>query len=151
MQRADLEHILRAAGAITRVSQWIVFDASSSAAELYAPDHAWATRLLDASIGEKSAFHKRFGYYARGVKPPVLPKFWRERAMTILSPATGGVAGTCPSAADVAVSRLAAGRDVSVRHHQLCELLQELPPAVARRVEARLRRISATDTGRRRR
>ena len=47
MRRAALEHILRAAGAVTRVREWIVLDATSDQAELYAPEHAWAAKMLD--------------------------------------------------------------------------------------------------------
>ena len=147
MERSNLEHILRAAGALTRVSQWIVLEAPECA-ELWAPDHPWAGGLVGASIGEKSPFHRRFGYFARGVKPAVLPRFWRERAMTILSQATAGTAGTCPSAADVAIARLAAGRQVAVQADEIRPLLEELEPATARKVAARL---SATNTARRRR
>jgi hypothetical protein len=140
MERAQLEHILKAAGAITRVSDWIVLDATSDAAELYAPDRRWATKMVDLSIGEGSLFHRRFGYFARGVKPPVLPRFWRERATTILSDATAGTAGTCLSPRDAAIARLAEGRDAFVRPEELRELLEELDPATARRLERRLRR-----------
>ena len=143
MRRAALEHILRAAGAVTRVREWIVLDATSDQAELYAPEHAWAAKMLDASVGEGSLFHKRFGYCARGVKPPVLPRFWRERAMTILSDTTAGTSGTCMSAADAAIARLAAGREAAMTPDALRELLDELKPAVARRVERRLNGVAA--------
>ena len=136
MDRKQLEHVVAAAGALTRVTEWVVLDASGSVAELYAPEHAWAAKMVSASIGQGSAFHKRFGYCARGVKAPVLPWFWRQRATSIV---VQGALGACVSAADAAIARLAAGEKAELLDR---ELLQELEPSVARR-------ISAMDTARR--
>jgi len=135
VDRKQLEHIVGAAGALTRVTEWIVLDATRNAAEMYAPEEPRATRMVEASIGEGSPFHKRFGYCARGIKAPVLPWFWRQRAITII---VHGTMGRCVSAADAAVARLAAGQEATLLDR---ELLQELKPSIARR-------ISAMDTGR---
>src|SRR5688572_20882982 len=128
MTRSELEHVLRAAGAIAGVYEWVVIGSQailgarpdapdevvvSQEVDLYAPDDEAASDLIDGSIGEKSPFHDTFGYYAHGVGPrtAVLPREWRKRATTIRSEATGGVTGICPDPADLAVSKLVAGRE----------------------------------------
>jgi len=128
MKRGELEHILRAAGAITGVSTWVVVGSqailgavpnapedllASQEADVYAPDDETASDLVDGSIGEKSPFHESFGYYGHGVgaETALLPSRWRERAVTIQSPSTGGVQGICPAPADLAISKLAAWRE----------------------------------------
>jgi hypothetical protein len=126
MNRNQVEHILRAAGAITGRNEWVigsqailgaVADAPaeitvSEELDLYAPgEHA--SDLIDGSIGERSPFHETFGYYAHGVsaETATLPARWRERAIIIRSEATGGVTGICPDLSDLAVSKLAAWRE----------------------------------------
>src|SRR5215210_9280138 len=113
MKRGDLEHVLRAAGAITGVRQWVIVrsqailgafpDApadlvTSQEVDLYAPQDESASDLVDGSIGERSPFHETFGYYAHGVGPETatLPHDWQRRAVVVRSEATGGVTGLCP-------------------------------------------------------
>jgi hypothetical protein len=69
--------------------------------------------LIDGSIGEGSPFHDTFGYYAHGVgeETATLPAGWKERLVRVVSPATGGATGLCLELHDLAVSKLAAGRD----------------------------------------
>lgn len=177
MTRAELEHILRAAGAITGEREWVVIGSQailgaapdapeellvSQEADVYAPGNEMASDLVDGSIGEKSPFHDTFGYYAHGVGPrtAILPARWRERAVTIESLATGGVTGICPAPADLAISKLAAGREkdrlfvASLFRHaivhpdELRQLLAELDPDVVSRVETRLRSIETELNGR---
>ena len=84
MTRSELEHILRAAGAISGVSEWVIIGSQailgafpdspreivvSQEVDLYAPGDESASDLVDGSIGEKSPFHETFGYYAHGVGP----------------------------------------------------------------------------------
>ena len=100
MKRDDLEHVLRAAGAITGVSTWVIVGSQailgsvpnapaellvSQEVDLYAPADEAASDLVDGSIGEKSPFHESFGYYAHGVgeETAILPSRWRERAVAI--------------------------------------------------------------------
>jgi hypothetical protein len=135
MDRKQLEHIVGAAGALTRVTEWVVLDATGNVAVMFAPEHPWAAKMVSASIGEGSTFHKRFGYCARGVKAAVLPWFWRQRAASMI---VRGTLGTCVSAADAAIARLVAGEEAELLDR---DLLQELKPSIARR-------ISALDTGR---
>src|ERR1039457_1844200 len=85
----------------------------SQEVDLYAPSDESASDLVDGSIGEKSPFHKSFGYYAHGVgqNTALLPSRWQERAIAIQSPSTAGVIGICPAPADLAISKLVAWRD----------------------------------------
>jgi len=128
MKRDDLEHVLRAAGAITGVSTWVIVGSQailgavpnaptellvSQEVDLYAPADEAASDLVDGSIGEKSPFHESFGYYAHGVgeETAILPTRWRERAVAIQTARTSGVIGICPEPTDLAVSKLVAWRE----------------------------------------
>jgi hypothetical protein len=128
MTRNQLEHILRAAGAITDESEIVVLGSQAilgsypdvpealcrsveaDAFPLHAPEKA---DLIDGTIGELSPFHETHGYYAHGITPEtaVLADGWRDRLVRIASPATKGVVGYCLSPPDLAISKLAAGRD----------------------------------------
>ena len=84
MTRAALEHLLRAAAAITDERDFIVIGSQSilgqfpeAPAELlvsdeldiYPRDRPELADLIDGAIGELSFFHDEFGYYAQGVGP----------------------------------------------------------------------------------
>jgi hypothetical protein len=168
MKRHELEHVLRAAGAITARDEWVVIGSQailgavpdapdeitvSEEVDLYSPDDEHASDLLDGSIGERSPFHESFGYYAHGVgrETAILPARWRERASIVRSDATGGVTGICPHPSDLAVSKLAAGREkdlefvAALLRHRITNAaeiemrLPELDDAQASRIRARLR------------
>ncbi|MHB2019640.1 MAG: DUF6036 family nucleotidyltransferase [Candidatus Xenobia bacterium] len=128
MTRAELEHVIRASGAIAEASEIVVIGSQailgsvpepppeltvSMEADLYPLEHPERADLVDGSIGEKSLFHETFGYYAHGIGPEtaVLPAGWRERLVPLQTPATNGVIGRCLSPEDIAVSKLIAGRD----------------------------------------
>jgi hypothetical protein len=56
-------------------------------------------RRLRRSIGEGSAFHETFGYYATGAgeETAILPEDWRSRLVPILNANTSGTNhGTLP-------------------------------------------------------
>lgn len=168
MKRHELEHVLRAAGAITGVSTWVIVGSQailgalpdapaellvSQEVDLYAPGNEHASDLVDGSIGEKSPFHESFGYYGHGVGPEtaILPSRWRERAVTIVGEGTGGVTGICPHPSDLAVSKLAAGREKDIEYvrtllgsgivhvDEVLERVEELDGELASRVRSRLR------------
>jgi len=82
-------------------------------ADAFAPNAPEKTDLIDGTLGELSPFHETHGYYAHGITPEstVLADGWRERLVRVESPATHGVVGLCLSVPDLAVSKLAAGRD----------------------------------------
>lgn len=171
MRRADLEHLLRAAGAIVDEedivvigSQAILASFPEAPAELLVsleadlfPQHApQKSDVIDGAIGERSPFHDTFGYYAHGVGPEtaVLPYRWFSRCVKIEGPATRGVRGWCLSPEDLAISKLVAGRpkDLSfvavarqaglLRAEVVLELLNELDKSDAGRVKERWDRLS---------
>lgn len=68
---------------------------------------------IDGAIGERTTFHETFGYYAHGVaeETATLPAGWKERLVRVQNENTGGAAGLCLEANDLAVSKLVAGRE----------------------------------------
>ena len=170
MNRKQLEHILRAAGAITGLNEWVIIGSQailgsvpdapdeitvSEELDLYAPGDEHASDLIDGSIGERSPFHETFGYYAHGVgaETATLPARWRDRAVIIRSESTAGVIGICPDPSDLAISKLAAWREkdrefiASVLRHgittftEIEERLTELDDATAAQIRPRLRSV----------
>lgn len=69
--------------------------------------------MIDGAIGEASPFHERFGYYAQGVGPDtaILPNDWQSRLVKLQNPNTDLKVGWCLELHDLAVSKLAAGRE----------------------------------------
>jgi hypothetical protein len=128
MQRAELEHLIRAVSAITNQyelviigSQSILGSAPNAPAELLqsmeadfypkaAPELA---DLIDGSVGELSPFHTTFGYYAQGVGPEtaLLPEGWEQRLVKIQNDNTDLKVGLCLEPHDLAASKLAARRE----------------------------------------
>ncbi len=132
MKRADLEHIIRAAGSIADTQQLVIVGSQailgsfpdapaeltvSQEVDTYPLDKPEKADLIDGSIGEMSPFHETFGYYAHGVGPEtaVLPSGWRSRLVPLRNENTRGVTGLCLSPVDLAVSKLAAGREKDLR------------------------------------
>jgi hypothetical protein len=128
MKRSELEHVIRAAGAIAGAKELIIIGSQailssypnapdeltiSMEADVYPLNDPEKSDLIDGTIGELSPFHEQFGYYAHGVGPETacFPADWRERAVKVTNNNTGGVTGICPSPVDLAVSKIAAGRD----------------------------------------
>ncbi len=128
MKRTDLEHIIRAAGNITDCRKLVIIGSQailgsfphapaeltvSQEADTYPLESPEKADLIDGSIGEKSPFHDTFGYYAHGVSPEtaVLPGSWQTRLVTVQNENTQGITGLCLNPVDLAVSKLAAGRE----------------------------------------
>jgi hypothetical protein len=131
MKRADLEHLIRAASAITGEREVVVV---GSAAILGSLDDRLlppeATRsieadlgflddpgqqkadLVDGAIGELSLFHSTFGYFAQGVGLDVArpPEGWRGRLVRLDTPATQPGRGLCLEPHDCVLSKLVAAR-----------------------------------------
>jgi hypothetical protein len=146
MNRAALEHILRAASAVSNEQELVVIGSQavlgqfpdapeallmSIEADLF-PRHAPDKSLLiDGAIGELSAFHQSFGYYAHGVdeNTATLPNGWEERLVPIQNENTAGATGWCLEIHDLAISKLVAGRekDLAFLRVLLRERMAEVP------------------------
>ena len=127
MNRAQLEHIIRAAATIADDDQIVIVGSqsvlgqfpdaptellASMEADVYPLRHPERADLIDGSIGEGSPFHETFGYYAQGVGPEtsVLPPDWQSRAILICNPATRGATGLALEIHDLLVAKAVAGR-----------------------------------------
>lgn len=126
MKRSELEHIIRAAGAIAEDDIVIVGSQSvlgqfplappsllvSAEADVYPRSNPARSDLVDGAIGEGSAFHEQFGYYAQGFDDTTatLPRGWNARLVPIRNDNTRGVTGWCLEVHDLAISKYAAGR-----------------------------------------
>jgi hypothetical protein len=127
MTRSELEHVIRAAGAIAEDGQIVVIGSqailgqypdappallASIEADVFPRTHPERADLIDGAIGEGSRFHEEFGYYAHGVGPTTatLPRGWQRRLVRVQNANTGGVEGLCLEVHDLAVAKYAAGR-----------------------------------------
>lgn len=128
MKRKELEHLIRAAAAITdqyeimvigsqsilgavpNAPESLLFSMEADVYPLHRPD---LSDLIDGAIGELSPFEERFGYYAQGVGPEtaVLPAGWEQRLVKIQNQNTDLKIGYCLEPHDLAASKLVAGRD----------------------------------------
>ncbi len=169
MKRRDLEHLIRAAGAISKSTELVIIGSQailglfpdppdelivSQEADLYPIDDPSKADLIDGTIGELSPFHEQFGYYAHGVGPEtaILPSNWKSRIVKIQNENTLGVTGLCLHPVDVVISKLIAGRqrdfdfvDQLFRHGLISPtdiepVLSELPPDQADSVKTWLQR-----------
>ena len=99
MRRHELEHLIRAAAAVTNEYEIVVIGSQSilgavadppaallqsMEADCYPLKQPELADLIDGAIGELSPFHERFGYYAQGVGPEtaVLPAGWQDRLVS---------------------------------------------------------------------
>lgn len=131
MNIKQLEHVLRAGGSITGCREIVVIGSQALLAscpsapeellvsmevDCYPRDNPAMADLIDGSIGELSPFHATFGYYAHGIGPEtaLLPARWSERVVRLENENTGGTVGLCLSPADLAVSKLLAGREKDI-------------------------------------
>jgi hypothetical protein len=128
MTKEQLEHIIRASAAITGDHEFVIIGSQSilgsysdpgeeltysHEADIFSFKDPNIALVIDGAIGEQSHFHRTFGVYAHGVgeETATLPPGWRDRLVPLRSPATGGAVGLCLEVHDLAVSKLAAGRD----------------------------------------
>jgi hypothetical protein len=174
MQRPQLEHIIRAAAAITCAQQFVVIGSQailgqfpnppgelliSIEADLFSTRSPSDADLIDGSIGEASPFHQTFGYYAHGVsaETAVLPAGWQGRLIPIRNENTGGGAGLCLEVHDLAVSKLVAAREKDLvfiqgllRHGlatlDLIRQRLEVTPISSHRLETSLARLQRLST-----
>lgn len=128
MNRKELEHIIRAAAAITDQYEIVVVGSQSilgavpdappallqsMEADVYPLRRPDLADLIDGAIGELSPFEERFGYYAQGVGPETatLPAGWETRLVKIQNANTDLKIGYCLEPHDLAASKLVAGRE----------------------------------------
>jgi len=132
MNRAQLEHIIRAAATIADDDELIVIGSQSilgqypdapadlcvsNEADVYPKNHPERWDVIDGAIGELSPFHETFGYYAQGVEEgtATLPEGWATRLVAVRTAATRGATGLCLEAHDLVISKYVAGREKDVR------------------------------------
>jgi hypothetical protein len=169
MNRLELEHIIRAAAGNADTDEIVVIGSQailgtisepppelceSIEADVYPKANPASAILIDGAIGEGSLFHKTFGYYAHGVAEDtaVLPVGAAERMVPVCNENTRGVTGWCLEAHDLAVSKLAAGREKDLafvaallKHGLVCEqTLQDRLAAIPnpQKVEMAARHLS---------
>jgi hypothetical protein len=157
MRREHLEHVLRAASQIAGDPDVLVIGsqavlgaipeerlppAATASVEVDVaffddPDDRKADQV-DGAIGELSAFHETFGYYAQGVSvsTAVLPVGWRDRLVLVETSSTAPGRGYLLEPHDCVVSKLVAGRE---KDYAFAEALIEHglidPTVLAERVE----------------
>ncbi len=164
MTRQQLEHVVRAAGAITDERKILVLGSQSILGAFpHPPDSLTVSReadvcpvndpakadLISGAIGEVSQFDSTFGYYAHGLPPTAcpLPQGWEQRLVPFHNANTRGVTALCLAPLDLASSKLVAGRDkdkefvAEMLRHQLIEE-QSLKERIALFEEAEQRRIA---------
>jgi hypothetical protein len=128
MTRVQLEHIIRAAGAIADDRDLIVVGSQailgqfpsappelllSNEADVYPRNRPERSDLIDGTLGDGSPFERSFGYYAHGVseETAVLPEGWRQRLVLVSGENTNFVRGWCLEVHDLAISKYVAGRE----------------------------------------
>lgn len=128
MTRSQLEHIIRASGAIADTQDVVVIGSQavlgqfpnapeellvSNEADVFPRNDPSRSDLIDGSIGQDSPFQREFGYFAHGVgeDTAILPDGWRDRLILVTGENTRGVRGWCLEVHDLAVAKYAAGRE----------------------------------------
>jgi hypothetical protein len=79
-------------------------------ADMYPRGNPDLADQVDGAIGEGSAFHEEYGYYAQGVGPDtaILPRGWESRLIRVENANTDGYAGLCLEVNDLAISKYVA-------------------------------------------
>jgi hypothetical protein len=134
VNRRELEHIVRAAcdllgedvvivgGSQAALAQFpddlpksAILSREADVAALVDPIDEKAT-IINANIGEDTLFHTTHGFFAEGVSRElfIFPPGWQERAIEIDGRADRSTTGLCPEIHDLAVAKLAAGRQKDV-------------------------------------
>ncbi len=130
MTRDQLEHVIRAAAAITKEQSFVVVGSQavllpypdahpdllvSRELDLYPATAPEKSDLIEGAIGALSQFEETFGYYADGVDPDtaVMPADWMDRASLHY---LGDATVVCPDMHDLAVSKCVAQRPKDARY-----------------------------------
>lgn len=156
MKRSELEHIIRASGAIAEDDEIVIIGSQailgqfpdapvqllvSMEADIYPKSDPRKADLVDGAIGEGSSFHEVHGYYAQGVgeKTATLPKDWQSRLIAVNNENTNGITGYCLEVHDLAISKMIAMRPKDV------EFVQELVRHDMIKKKTMLHRLKQTD------
>ena len=156
MRRSELEHIIRASGAIADDDEIVIIGSQailgqfpdapvkllvSMEADIYPRSDPRKADLVDGAIGEGSSFHELHGYYAQGVgeKTATLPKDWQSRLIAVNNENTDGVTGYCLEVHDLAISKMIAMRPKDL------EFVQELVRHDMIEKKTMLHRLKQTD------
>jgi len=127
VQRAELEHVIRAAADVAQDDELVVIGSQailgqfpdapesmliSREADVYPKNHPERGDEIDGSLGDGSYFDSSFGYYAHAVGPETAkaPAGWRARLVPVRGENTGGATGWCLEAHDLILSKCVAGR-----------------------------------------
>jgi len=160
VRRDQLEHLLRAAAAITGDREIIVVGSQAILASipddrlpieavrsieadlafLDDPDDEKSTKV-DGAIGEDSLFHRTHRVYAHGVglETARLPKGWRRRLVSLETASMAPGRGLCLERHDLVASKLVAGRSKDL------EFAEALVAAELIRLPTLLRRVDRLD------
>lgn len=150
MTREQLEHVIRAAAANADTDEVVIVGSQailgtianptqkvlvrSMEADVFPLKYPERSILIDGAIGERSVFHESFGYYAHGIAPEtvILPAGWRARLVAVRNKNTRECTGWCLELHDLAVSKLAAGREKDMDFLRAMETEGLLDAAVLR-------------------
>jgi hypothetical protein len=151
VNRAQLEHIIRAATDLTHQYEVVVVGSQSilgsfpnapaacvmsMEADVYPLDAEELSDEIDGSIGEFSQFHETYGYYAQGVdsSTSTLPANWKQRLVRVQNENTNGRIGWCLDPTDLFLAKCAAWRekDIDFNRALLQEGLVDVMVALAR-------------------
>jgi len=153
MNRAELEHVIRAAAEIADDPDIVVVESqsilgtypdapatllTSREADVYPRNKPDQAAAIDANMGDLSLFDATFGYYAHGVGPETAkaPLGWEARLVPVKNENTGGATGWCLDVHDLLLAKCAAGRErdwpfiEEALRHRLADpalLLERLP------------------------
>lgn len=132
MDRAHFDHVLFAVGDATGAAEIVVIGSQallgsvaappesllrSMEADVFVPGDPAKSDVIDAFLGDGSAFSEAFGYYAHGVGPETLvaPGGWEARLVPFeVSPrgaSTRTIVARCLEPHDLVLSKCAAGRE----------------------------------------
>jgi hypothetical protein len=149
MTRTALEHLLRAAAALTNETEFVVIGSQailgqypqapeallvSVEADIYPRRSPEKSDVIDGAIGELSTFHQTFGYYAHGVDhtTATLPSGWEARLVPVRNENTSGATGWCLEVYDLVCSKLVAGRERDVHFVRVLLETRMIEPSTLR-------------------
>lgn len=126
VNREDLEHLIRAAAAVTNEYEFVIVGSQSilgaipdappdlqmsAEADMYPLNAQEKSIDIEGALGEGSMFHEAHGYYAQGVGPEtaVLPQGWMDRVQRVQ--ATDRSVGYCLDVLDLFMAKTVANRE----------------------------------------